>query len=179
MCRVFFNILTQTLSESLSCRESVMQSNCNFLDPPSANYFILKNFLSVVLIFLVSYYLRFWFALSASFIWAEILWIKFELVENQMYGTLKRSQIPSNAKVLRDRKKYRKGIWIITFHGQHSSDAKMKSDVRILLWDCTADDGSSFYMDTMEKFDDRNMIKSEWERDRSFNFISTGDFNTS
>lgn len=55
----------------------------------------------------------------------------------------------------------------------------MKSDVRILLWDCTADDGSSFYMATMVKFDDRNMIKSEWERDRSFNFISTGDFNTS
>ena len=81
-----------------------MQSNCNFLDPPSSNYFILKNFLSVVFIFLVLYYLRFWFALSASFIWAEILWIKFELVENQMYGTLKRSQIPSNAKVLRDRK---------------------------------------------------------------------------
>lgn len=163
MCKVFFNILTQTLSESLSCRESVMQSNCNFLDPPSANYFILKNFLSVVFIFLVLYYLRFWFALSASFIWAEILWIRFELVENQMYGTLKRSQIPSNAKVLRDRKKYRKGIWISELsHFMVNIQVMLKWSLMLeFCCEIARQMTDHLYMDTMVKFDDRNMIKSE------------------
>ena len=158
MCKVFFNILTQTLSESLSCRESV-----NFLDPPSANYFILKNFLSVVFIFLVLYYLRFWFALSASFIWAEILWIKFELVENQMYGTLKRSQTPSNAKVLRDRKKYRKGIWISELsHFMVNIQVMLKWSLMLeFCCEIARQMTDHLYMDTMVKFDDRNMIKSQ------------------